>query len=418
MKTFITRLLVVLIANTAGVANAQTAWQEIQTPTNQKLNSIQFVDNQIGYVGGDSVLLKTVDGGANWSSLPIDSIMVGSWQGLDIYDMHWFTEDHGIIISGAWGGVFETLDGGVNWAGVGTSSGGFCQTTSLFFFDEDNGFAGGAGCFEGHIIERLSEGVWSTANDPNDWDSENWVASIEFKDALNGLAGTLNGTLLRTTDGGANWDTISNLAGDSAITDFIFYADGTIRATHQNNAEYGVMISNDGGLTWEFDNELASFFYPSMNAAHMDGNGTTYIGGDTYDNDGLVFDNSDTFWNMLTVNQPINDIASHSDSIVFLVGDSGAIYVNTDLSTVGVEDVQQVEFNLAPNPAMNEIQISGLSEQVTAYSVLDIAGRIILEQSQYAADKTIIDVSDLKAGSYLISIQTEKGFGTKRFLKL
>ena len=92
--------------------------------------------------------------------------------------------------------------------------------------------------------------------------------------------------------------------------------------------------------------------------------------------------------------------------------------MNTDLSTVGVEDVQQVEFNLAPNPAMNEIQISGLSEQVTAYSVLDIAGRIILEQSQYAADKTIIDVSDLKAGSYLISIQTEKGFGTKRFLKL
>lgn len=415
MKYTFSNLLIVLFAN---AIMAQESWQEIQTPTEFDLKTIQFVDDQIGFVGGDSVLLKTTNGGVSWAEMPIDSIPVGSWQGLDIYDMHWFTEDHGIVISGAWGGIFETLDGGTNWAGIGTSSGGFCQTTSLFFFDELNGFAGGAGCFEGHIIERLSQGVWSTANDPNDWDTQNWVSTIEMKDALNGFAGTLNGTLLRTTDGGVNWDTIPNMSGDSAITDFIFYPDGAIRATHQNNTEYGVMISNDGGLTWEFDNELASFFYPSMNAAHIDQNGTTYVAGETFDDSGLIFDNSGTFWNMISIGHPINDIASYGDSITFLVGDSGAIYVNVDLVALGIEDEGSIEFNLAPNPTADRIEITGIEGEIEGFSVFDITGRTILQSNKKSTSGLSVNVSEMKAGAYLISIETTSGIGTKRFLKL
>lgn len=415
MKNILTKLLVLVLANTA---HGQINWQEIQTPTDKDLKTIQFVSHEIGYVGGDSVLLKTMDGGATWTTLEIDSIHASQSQGADIFDMHWFDENHGIVMAGVWGGAFETFDGGINWANTGFANGGFCQTTSLFFFDEDNGFAGGAGCFEGHIIDRFSGGMWSTTNDPPDWNSDNWVASIEFKDALNGLAGTVNGTILRTTDGGMNWDTIPNLAGGSTITDFIFYGADFIRATHKNSDQFGVMISNDAGLTWQPDNETFTFFYPRMNAGHLDANGTTYLGGATgSEHDGVIFDNSGTFWNHGTVEHPISDITSYGDSITFLVGDSGAIYVNVDLTALGVEDVVSVEFNLSPNPTTGQIEISGLEEQITGYSIVDVTGKTILGSSQESTIVISIDVSDLTAGSYVISIQTPSGIGTKRFLK-
>ena len=256
MKTIFSFLLA--ISATLSV-QAQSNWQQILSPTQQKLRTIQFISDEVGYVGGDSVLLKTIDGGVNWTEVQIDSIGINSWQNLDIYDMHWFSENHGMIMSGVWSGGFETFDGGANWEVLNFAHNGFCQTTSFFFFDENTGFAGGAGCFEGHIIDRFSNGTWSETTDPENWDPQGWVSAIEFKDGQFGLAGTYFGILLRTTDGGFNWDTIPNVAGDSAITDFIFHADGSIRATHRNNDAFGIMISTDNGLTWEADIETATF---------------------------------------------------------------------------------------------------------------------------------------------------------------
>jgi photosystem II stability/assembly factor-like uncharacterized protein len=421
MKNIIAIILILLLANTA---KTQTTWAEIPTPTNKDLNMIQFVSDQIGYVGGDSVLLKTIDGGATWSEMMLDSIPNSVNQTLDFLDMHWFDENHGIIMAGPWGRGSETFDGGLNWDYLPLASinSGFCQTTSLFFFDEDNGFAGGAGCFEGYIIERFENGTWSATNhnDPENWNSSDYVTSIEFADELNGFAGTAGGTLLRTDDGGLNWDTISTPAGNYAITDFIFYPDGTIIATHENGNQFGIMISDDGGLTWEVDGETGTFFYPRMSAAHIDNNGTTYLGGiETNSNlQGVIFDNSGEFWNWGSVGRPINDITSYGDSTTFLVGDSGAIYVNVLLTTLGITDTPTLEFTLAPNPAHNHIQVAGLDEEVLGYTISDISGRTVLAVNETAFDRFEINVSNLTKGCYFLNLQTEQGQGTKRFIKL
>ncbi|MFT6027428.1 MAG: photosystem II stability/assembly factor-like uncharacterized protein [Bacteroidia bacterium] len=419
MKNTIAIILILLLANTA---KSQTTWAEIPTPTNKDLNMIQFVSDQIGYVGGDSVLLKTIDGGATWSEMMLDSIPNSVNQTLDFLDMHWFDENHGIIMAGPWGGGSETFDGGLNWDYLSIANLGFCQTTSLFFFDEDNGFAGGAGCFEGHIIERFENGTWSTTNhnDPENWNSSDYVTSIEFYDDMNGFAGTVNGTLLRTDDGGLNWDTIPNIAGDSAITDFIFYDADVVRATHKNNSQFGVMISNDGGLTWGVDWETATFLYPGLNAAHIAANGTTYLGGGGSNSNiqGVIFENSGIFWNWVSVDQPINDITSYGDSTTFLVGDSGAIYVNVLPTTLGITDTPTIEFTLAPNPAHNHIQVAGLDEEVLGFTISDISGRTVLAVNETAFDRFEINVSNLTKGCYFLNLQTEQGQGTKRFVKL
>ncbi|MGB1317339.1 MAG: T9SS type A sorting domain-containing protein [Flavobacteriales bacterium] len=399
--------------------SAQTVWTEIATPTDKDLNVIQFVSNEVGYVAGDSVLMKTEDGGATWSNMLLDSVPNNINQSNEILDMHWFTESHGMLMAGPWGGFYQTTDGGINWTAVGTANAGFCQTSALFFFDEDFGFAGGAGCFEGHIIDRFENGTWSTTNYPNDWDSNNWITALEFADATNGLAGAIDGTILRTDDGGLNWDTVPDVLLDTTVSDFIFYPDGTIRATHAEGNTGGVMISTDGGLTWQTDSETLTFFYPGMNAGHLDANGTTYIGGTSgFGDGGVIFDNSGEFWNWGSIDKPINDITSYGDSITFLVGDSGAIYSSANPMTLGVEDEETMNFNLAPNPVQDKIQITGLTESIVGYSIIDVSGRTVVEADKRAFGRFDVDVSILNNGCYFLNLKTDHGKGTKRFVKL
>ncbi|MFT4525648.1 MAG: hypothetical protein ACI9FU_000750 [Granulosicoccus sp.] len=394
---------------------AQITWTQIESGTDRYLNTIQFVDNLVGYIGGDRTLLKTTDGGANWLSVQLDSLGISPFQSLNIADMHWFSEDHGIILASGWDGMRETYDGGFSWEVVATGA-GFCDIGSLFYFDENLGFAGGAGCFEGHIIDRFDNGSWTTAMDPNDWSGQNLVISIEFKDAMTGFAGTNNGTILRTTDAGLNWDTISNnLQNDALVTDFAFYGGDTIRASI--TSEWGVMISFDNGLTWGYDSETATFFYPQMEAIHIDGNGTSFIGGSSSNITGVIFDNHGPFWYYNTIGHPIRDITSHSDSITFLVGDTGAIYVNVDPSTLTTTElIESPAFNMAPNPALDELNISGVEGMINKITVFDSSGRLVIQEMGVSSTQRL-DVSRLESGVFILVIETEKGVARKEFVK-
>ena len=411
-------IILILCLLTGHVTSAQIQWQEVSTPTMKDLNVIQFVSNDIGYVGGDSVLLKTLDGGITWNNLSLDSFPPNINTSLNFLDMHWFDQSHGIVMLG-WSGSFETFDGGVIWSPVNASN-GFCQKSTIYFQDEEQGFIGGSGCFFGHYIERYDGSEWVGTNINTFGDAgDNWVSSIEFMNSDTGFAGTNAGVLLRTIDSGFSWDTISSIAGDSAITDFAFYGSDSIRATHRNNNQWGAMLSVDGGETWTWDSEIATFFYPSMNAIHINGNGTTFIGGEaSFGDGGLIFDNSGQFWNWGSIGQPINDITSHSDSITLLVADSGMIYVNVVPSTIGVEELNSVQFQLAPNPTTDRIQLSGFDESIQSFSILDIAGKLVRQTIGTFGSKFEIEVSDLPQGSYLIQVQSETGIGVKRFVKL
>lgn len=387
----------------------QMTWHEIPTPTGQNLNCIQFVDDQVGYIGGFQTLMKTEDGGANWTEVTIDSIVMNTSIDLDIFDMHWFDAQHGIMMAGVWGGMFETFDGGSNWTPLVPANSGFCQSTALYFFDENHGFAGGAGCFEGHIIDRFENGTWSTTMDPQDWNTDNWVSSIEFMNSDTGFAGTSGGTLLRTVDGGLNWDSITNPTAGHMITDFVFEGVGVIRATHQNN-QWGVMISDDYGLTWDWDPETATFFYPQMNAAHIDNNGTTYLGGieGNQGTIGVIFDNSAGWWNYGNVGAKVNDITSIIDSTTFLVCDSGKVFVNVDPSTLNtIEQEEDRGFDLWPNPFTDILNLERMNSGSEVLTISNLNGSII-GRHPIVSSRTALDLSGLAPGPYLISLDDGK----------
>ena len=104
-----------------------------------------------------------------------------------------------------------------------------------------------------------------------------------------------------------------------------------------------------------------------------------------------------------------------------LMGDSSDIFVARIYGIDTVEAVANVSnmpgVKLFPNPAGDEIQISGVSNG-TIYTIYDISGRIIMTGNTGTANK--ISVSGLEQGMYFIRF-TEKGNAgraqTLRFIK-
>ena len=95
---------------------------------------IQMVDTNTGYAsGGNSTILKTMDGGNTWSRssiAPYSTSLTGMW----------FTDVNTGYVNNA-GGVYKTIDGGQNWVVQTVSP--VSVINHIAFADSQNGFAGG-----------------------------------------------------------------------------------------------------------------------------------------------------------------------------------------------------------------------------------------------------------------------------------
>jgi photosystem II stability/assembly factor-like uncharacterized protein len=421
MKTLLTLSFALFLA--LGT-QCQTVWYPLESNTSRDLRCIDFVTDEIGYAAGDSVLIKTIDGGVTWNEVEIDSIFVNNWQGWFAYDIQFFTELHGRMVLGQWGGMVETFDGGVNWSSFTPLSSGFCQFGSLFFHDADNGLAGGAGCFESAIIDRYTNGEWSLTELPAIWDTEDLVNNFDFFDEDNGLACTYTGRILKTTDGGSTWDSIPNPAYLANITDIAYLTADSVYATYAIENSNGVMISLDGGLTWAEDWESFTFFMPQMYAAHVSNSGRPYFAGEhTFaEGQGMVYDHLGPFLNYTAVSHAIRDIDSYGDDVTFLVGDSGAVFCNTDLLLVDniISLKKSLDFSIWPNPTNDFLTIETSLDlpQSVQYEVLDIKGQLVLSGRLNQRQAQMIDVSNLATGDYLIEVLgAYEVLGVMRFQK-
>jgi len=397
-------------------------WFQVNSGTTKKLNTIDFPSATVGYIGGnDSLLLKTTDGGLNWSQVNYSGITYYPG-GEHIVNLQFITENIGFITVGPYSGSYKTIDGGTTWTAItGLNT---CFNQGLFFFDEQNGFIGGAGCFQGELVDQLNSGVWtaSTVN-TSTWDAQNMIVDIDFLDANNGLAASRSGYILRTIDGGTNWDTIPTpglimnpLTSVKIINSTLAYA-----GYESLNAGFGLYISTDNGLTWQEDMNSATFLYPDFMCLHESGNGTVFSGGNSSSmSSGAIFDSpgDGTTWNYSIVDEQINDISSYNDTIVFAVGDSGYIVVNQDWGTASVNNLElnSVSIEAYPNPIEDELNLILDDDLIAANSrikVFSISGEL-LHSEGFSKQ---INLDKLKSGIYLVNIETLHGVITKRIIK-
>lgn len=398
-------------------------WTEISSGTDKKLNTIDFPSPTIGYIGGnDSLLLKSIDGGKTWNAINYTGVTF--YPGEDhIRKLKFVSELVGFMTVGPYSGAYKTTDGGVTWSLITNLN--TCFNEGLYFFDENNGFVGGSGCFQGEMIERLSGGVWSSAtiNTPT-WDAQNIIVDIDFLNTSFGLAASRGGYILRTVDGGLNWDTIPSPApAGNPITSVLILSNTVALAGYNSvNVGFGLYITTDGGLSWQEDMSSATFLYPDFLCLYQSANGRVFSGGTTESmNDGVIFEAPEDLsnWNFSSVTHPINALSGYMDSVVFAVGDSGYVLVNVDPVILSLEDEFQVlhSIGLYPNPVSTVINIDLKEHAIHENSqirILNLKGEVILQKKF----ENSIDLSELIIGLYIIELKTDKEIIRKKISKI
>ena len=234
---------------------AQGTWESVESPTNQILTSVHFVDSLYGWAVGVSgtiihssdggnnwvfqnsntentiadvffldrnlgwasswntsiipfgtLLLITTDGGQNWASEPYreDNLFITSILFLDSLNGWMVSKPHSIV---------KTTNGGLNWdqAKVDTSLFAFFPVLNITFYNSNYGYACG-GAIDGAGV------VWSTSNGGDNWFAINPseappdpISQVHTFDSLNviGMGGDreLFGVgLIRTSNGGSFWE--------------------------------------------------------------------------------------------------------------------------------------------------------------------------------------------------------------------
>jgi len=219
-----------------GIVNAQ--WVQKHSDIYQLYNSVFFVDSSYGFVAGyqypdPAFILKTTDGGENWTQSNID----GSPSSLSFVN-------YDLGFCAAFNGIYKTTDGGENWNlnyqdnvhyssikfidgtlgfAVGneyprnlylakTIDGGLNWNKTLVALEDGNPIINMVNTSTGFIVSENSSNIYKTTDSGNSWNivfsdsvPNHSIWDLSFSDEWNGIAGTIGGNILVTSDGGNNW---------------------------------------------------------------------------------------------------------------------------------------------------------------------------------------------------------------------
>lgn len=212
-------------------------WQQatnITGPLPKGICGIWVVDSSVVYavgrVGGPGFIMKTVNGGASWTSTPAPSPM------FYLIDCIFFSADTGLVAgcTGTAGqerfAIFRTTNGGQSWQTVHHSDNfhGICWKIS--FPSRQTGYASVEAWNDMDSIPVLK-----TTDGGITWtekmfsDSFNWNQGIGFINDSTGWCGAKEGQVKQTTNGADQWDSVPFVANFNRfrkINDTVAYASG------------------------------------------------------------------------------------------------------------------------------------------------------------------------------------------------
>ena len=248
-------LFLLLLANT--VTYSQGTWEKLNVPTNKFLRSVFFTDSLYGWVAGDSgTIIHTSDGGKAWTFQDSKTIN-------EIADVFFLDRNRGWASSfnytnSPYGTVIlKTTDGGAEWTSVPYPVENIF-INCILFLDSLNGWMGGMP----HALVKTTNGGtdWVQAEIDTSVFSFFPVLSIKFYNQRYGYAcggmHDIAGVIWRTSNGGDKWYPIdpSEAPADEVYQLHLFDSLNVMGAGGDPDFGYGVgMIrTSDGGLTWNY----------------------------------------------------------------------------------------------------------------------------------------------------------------------
>ncbi len=218
--------------------NAQWTWQN-PLPQGNDLNFVKFYNDEIGWaVGNDGTIIKTTDGGDNWT-------IQNSTTKQDLSFI--FCLDQNIVFALGNQVLLKTTDGGVRWNKLKISDSTSYYT--LYFINENTGWLSinkvvGPGESVQKIIKTTDGGLtWNVQFERSFWP----IYSFSFTSENEGWALVSLGfenRIFHTADG-ETWEEISTIPNNGSKIQFVTKDTGYVTTS------YFLYKTIDGGKNWE-----------------------------------------------------------------------------------------------------------------------------------------------------------------------
>lgn len=264
-----------LAALVVGLSAQTFQWQPQTSGTTDRLRGVSAVSAQVAWASGaNGTLLRTVDGGAVWTTL----IPPAGAEKLDFRDIDAFSNRVAYALSigsGETSRIYKTRDGGATWVLQFANQDPKVFLDAMAFRDADHGFAF-SDSVDGQFV------ILATANGGTSWEripadrlppalpGEGAFAASGTNVAVLGAnvwIGTTKSRVLRSTDGGRTWAVSQTpiAIGDAAGIFSIAFKDadhGIVVGgdyTKESQAGDNAAFTSDGGVTWALAKGISGF---------------------------------------------------------------------------------------------------------------------------------------------------------------
>ena len=234
-------------------SDAGVTWDFIYHPAGMNNNyygkCIRFINAETGFIGGSFLtILRTTDGGNNWYLVDSTSTIY-SWQCIN--DIEFINETTGFAV-GDFTTIKKTVDGGGTWTNI--EAGNDFNLSRIEFCTETTGFI--TGYSDEYILKTTDGGNnWQIIDYPTGLENFS-IDEIQFVNETTGfvfchpLYPASEDAICKTTDAGETWNIVySNPSAYSGSMDFIDDQHGIIGAgTGLYSSK--VILTENGGEDW------------------------------------------------------------------------------------------------------------------------------------------------------------------------
>lgn len=219
--------------------------RKLDYKTDTRFNVLYFIDEMTGFAGGgddgtSSLLIKTTDGGKNWTYIDfISESPINEIQFLD-YNTGFISDNSGRL--------FKSTDGGINW----TELCNFAPYAIMkFSIITENKIYAIVSIYESTLYHNIYKLVSTT--DGNKWDtllnsrtSQSYLNNIQFlKDNPSIVYLSTSYEIYKSTDEGKSW---MRIYMGNRFNSFYFSNENSLFIAEND----GIKISTDGGRTFTF----------------------------------------------------------------------------------------------------------------------------------------------------------------------
>lgn len=417
MKNILTFLVfqTVLLLTCSSISFPQYGWINQSGVTPYTLNDVYFTDINTGTaVGANGTIIQTTNGGVSWTSQTIPG-----WP--ELFGVCFTDPDTGMVV-GDFGLILRTTDGGANWINTAPSWIGGVPFKGVSFVNGNTGTVVGGYQLLGWygFILHTTDGGSTWINQSIDTLNQELIR-VSFTDANTGTAVGFSGTIIRTSNGGQTW--IKQISGTPEHIWDVSFTDTNLGITV---GFFNVLRTTNGGLNWTTVSTPISTLFKGVFLKESIGTAVGYHGTIIRTTDGGVSWEPQNSWTLNELRSvffvdSINGIVVGIAGTILFTHNGGVNAIDNECNNIPSGFLLMQNY---PNPfnSSTTISFSIPSQSFVSLKVFDLVGKevatIVSETRQAGNYSEQWNASELPSGIYFYKLRAGSFTETKKLVLL